>query len=350
MVDTLWLTLTDPVFRREHSLTFQPRPLEGGVRPVGREAVLSFSDGTTQAVGRKFYFNSPAPVPFELSGDYRGAVVKFSIPKVWAEGRDNVNPVTADQAAACVERVANEVDKAGVVCDLLNGQGVRLDLFSTADSKYSFKEYEQLFGCLCFDKQPDRREYGGVGFLVGNSQRQTCIYDKRAEILHNGGDVSGLPDNPIRWEYRLRTAPAVKRVLAGRRRVSDILRCWDVLPSLYRGEVEKRLGWFVNSDKGGEVASITCLADNYREYKQRGSSRRYNFYHWATHFSYSQLVQLTGGVGGVREVLRLAGDSERQIRRYLGRVREEYQTWLPFEQGKVGLRELAEHLYYKLVA
>lgn len=150
--------------------------------------------------------------------------VKFSVPKVLGMDVPGVNLDAFDVS-----------DALGVVRDALRENGIYTDTFdaglwrvdSTADvvTEYSFEAYSSVFENMQYHHFTDA-SFGST-FRLGGKTKQFCIYDKVGEYKARGMDVSHMPPNVMRFEYRTVKARALRE--AGFCDVTALLDNYDEL-------------------------------------------------------------------------------------------------------------------------
>jgi hypothetical protein len=85
----------------------------------------------------------------------------------------------------------------------------------------------------------NKRGYG-TSFLWENSVHEVSVYDKRAEMKRKKKNVSGVPRNVARFEYRLLKSRKCRDIL-GFRSAGDLLIGFDEVKRSYVRAMEKQL-------------------------------------------------------------------------------------------------------------
>lgn len=336
MIDTLKLALEMPRVKASNALTWHYRKNAEGVA-VGSPLVVARAEGG-EVVANGCLYTDPGGLYTLAANKHKELSVIVSLPKYCAGGADNVYAVDKDAATAALEALEGKLEaEAGVLTDLLAARVSRVDLFANADSQFSFSEYRPLFESLEFKRQRSR-DYGTT-FTYGNTQRETCVYDKVAEQRDKGNPTAGLPKNLIRWEYRLMSARPVQAAVKVRT-ARGLLDSWDKLRPVYNANVEGALGQRVEG-----AAYISELIAQARYFK---ATYRFPLNEWLKRYGAIGLVAKAGGVENLRRVLMAVWDERftKNAMREVRRLMEGVQLTLDFR----GLEDLRRELYSKLVA
>lgn len=342
MIDTLRLNLGRPVILDDTRLTFRARDIRGG-QPIGDLVRFPKADGGEVEAG-KVFFNSDL---VNLETRYGQMFAQFSLPKYLAGGRDNVNPVSQDQAAAALADLQGYLaDQAGVLADLEAASVARFDLFANADSKYAFTDYRSLFDLLDLKRQV-KRDYGTT-FFFANGQRETCIYDKRAEQAMKGNSLEGLPANLIRWEYRLKKGRVCKSALGikktGRLTALDLVKRWPDLVAIYDSQVKATLR-LADSDRRSADA-YNLKEELMALVKAEGPKGARTWVEWE---GVRVILAKLGSLEVVRSVVREVLTDKQQVYRFM-RWFTGVAEQLTFDFTKADINDLKRELYSKLSA
>lgn len=172
-------------------------------------------------VREKYFLNLPY---YQATIDDRGLKVQFSLPKVvkgdnvWGVGREYLKPV--------FRWVEKDLRDKGVKTSLLRGRVLRIDICRNVFTDYCFESYSEVLRSL-YLKRTHRRDYID-GFLIGNTLRELCFYNKVKEVRENYGDdvilkYGLMGENLMRGEFRVL------------QKVDEVLK----YPVLYAMELEK---------------------------------------------------------------------------------------------------------------
>jgi hypothetical protein len=135
--------------------------------------------------------------------------IQLSVPKFIAG--DNFYPLSDVEAKGLPEMLGAKLSDYGILINANALKVSRLDTFQNVYASETFSDYIPVFQLLKAKRQ-NKREYGST-FLWENSYRELCVYDKITEVKNQGRSIEGLPENTIRFEYRLLRSKSVKNAL-----------------------------------------------------------------------------------------------------------------------------------------
>jgi hypothetical protein len=218
-------------------------------------------DPVTGEVKERYYLNTDK---FNLDIDNRGLRLHFSIPKV-AEGI-NFYPVGVVTAKEVFESIMKEVKEVGIKLPNEDLKVMRLDMFKNVELEYPYGCYGDVLRLLQL-KRTNRKEYE-EGYLLHNSQRELCFYNKVKEIEKSYGagvlKQYGIDGDYMRGEIRLLKHNEVKKYEIVT--IKDVFQNWYDLEGIYKqfmfGVFERELeGVDMNevSMKGLETISQSAL-------------------------------------------------------------------------------------------
>jgi hypothetical protein len=205
---------------------------------------------------------------------------------------------------------------------------------------YPVSDYGVVWEMLRGTRLKDRVQYPG-GYLMKNTVRQICLYDKRAEMRGRGADVSNVPANVLRCEVRAVDGRTVRRGLE-LETVSDLVKNFDRVPEMYRTVVRslfKHEAVHLQSQVENRAARIFAAE------KSRGG--RY----WkirAVAICGAPDLCATLGEDGLRRVLRSIGLSKQNIYQTLGTILELRDSGLEQSATLFGERLTVGQLYDEL--
>ncbi len=165
------------------------------------------------------------------------------------EGSNEV-PLDRERFEVVASRVKNDLADVGLKADLNTARLVRADIARNVELGHPVAAYTPVFGALQGRKSMNKQDFGGTGFLLGNTQRQVAFYDKGAEMHSKGLELDECPINTLRPEARLMKGRVVRDSL-GVETLPDLLRGWDKIPGAYmhsmeqdvfRTKLEKKIG------------------------------------------------------------------------------------------------------------
>ena len=215
-IDTLKLHLSDYDVSQNCKLTVQPAPFccETGAL---KGNFLLFEN----VEGQKAYFNDDF-LQVDLAPTYSGEIgcwVKLSVPKVYHKG-SNYHSVGKLGTQAVLKVAEKKLEDIGIKTNINKSKVIRLDTFKNIQTEEPFPYYSPVLSHLEAKRQ-NKRDYGTT-FLWHNTQQEICVYDKLHEMEYRKHDVSTLPKNTMRFEYRLLKGKKVNSVL-GTDIISDIV-------------------------------------------------------------------------------------------------------------------------------
>jgi hypothetical protein len=247
MIDTLRLRLADPKILPGCKLFKQPPAVRSGTGHDSPELLWHQPGGSDPVFGKPVPYHAPGHRPFVVtfwrnrSHDSRRPstlfyFVQLSVPK-FAAGT-NSWAVDKETTGWAVNRLEKKLLRAGIETDIMKAIVVRLDCFANVESDEPFDHYLPLFRGLDFPRTARTRH--ATSLLWHNSQYEIAIYDKRAEVQHRRESVADLPDNVIRFEYRLKTP---RRVYASLKlnTVQNLLDNYDVIRDHFKQTLKDNL-------------------------------------------------------------------------------------------------------------
>jgi len=172
--------------------------------------------------------------------------VQFSVPKVLGLDGVYVSDVSMGDVRDALSKVRDALYRNGIITDTFDARVWRLDTACDVSTEYPFDGYGVIFDTMHYRNYHDA--HLGSTYRMGGKGAQWCIYDKRAECLARGLDVSGLPNNLMRLEYRMLRRYTLRDV--GYSDVSELLDGYDNLYEITYSAWDKVL-----FDKGGETYS-----------------------------------------------------------------------------------------------
>jgi hypothetical protein len=155
-----------------------------------------------------------------------------------------------DTVADTAARVTRELEAAGLFFPMKKARLVRVDPAKNFELSHRIASYTPVLGALQGRKSMNKQDFGGTGFLMGNTQRQVCFYDKGAEMHAKGLELAECPQNTLRAECRWMKGRVVRDAL-GAETLEDLRRGWEKIPGAYahsmeqdvfRPKMEKRIG------------------------------------------------------------------------------------------------------------
>ncbi len=150
----------------------------------------------------------------------------------------NEQPQDREQVEQCARDVGLSLAEVGLHFPMTAARLVRADLAQNVELSQPVAAYTPVFGALQGRKSMDKQDFGGTGFLMGNTQRQVAFYDKGAEMHAKGAELDECPVNTVRPEARLMKGHSVRNAL-GAETLPDLLRGWEKIPGAYKHAMEQ---------------------------------------------------------------------------------------------------------------
>ncbi len=150
----------------------------------------------------------------------------------------NEVPLDCERLSEVASRVKTELQSVGMDFPIDAARLVRCDLAKNVELSQPVAAYTPVFGALQGRKSMDKQDFGGTGFLMGNTQRQVVLYDKGAEMHAKGAPLDECPINTLRPEARLMKGRAVRSALDAET-LPDLLRGWEKIPVAYMHSMEQ---------------------------------------------------------------------------------------------------------------
>lgn len=323
MLDTVKIRIADPVIATNHRLRITA-PATVPSHQQYATLDLRFDNGVVERVSRVNSWNRM----FRVDSSNGYLYVTFSFARLKSDGRHNLGPISQAEARALIPVLTNHLASVGIQTDLNRAIVVRLDLFADAATIRPFEDFWPLLNLL----DPFRRKrmtYNGY-LSLHNKQRADVFYDKRAEI----GDIGvTLPENLIRYEYRLLRRDAVASV-AGITSLSRVLDRWDVLNTRFRDHIREVLFGRALPAEGGSMA-----LDHFMKFAKKGDV--------LPAIGAVSIMKQYGDIKTVRAVLKERKYSTQQSYNFVKKLKR-YAPDIAQAQG-VSLDELKQELYTKLL-
>jgi hypothetical protein len=234
----------------------------------------------------------------------------------------NEVPLDYDSLFDVASRVEAELSKAGLHFPMDKARLTRIDLAKNIELSHPVASYTPVFGALRGRKSMNKQDFGGTGFLMGNTQRQVCFYDKGAEMNAKGLDLAECPINTLRPECRLMRGRAVQAAL-GVETLPDLRRGWEKIPGAYvhsmeqdvfRAKMEKKIGAHLDYYQEAKFIMDSEFTRKWQAFKgdvgEMMLVRDLGLEH-AKQFAVFELVDDFDSPTGKRQIQRIHGDLER---------------------------------------
>ena len=201
MLDTVKIQLSNYRIRNNAALTINRGNFSVATGVVQEVPLYTDTQGTTLYGKNAWYNSEDKKLKVDLSY-FSGSIylsAEFSIPK---QVRDNnYRPIAANELKQAFQRVENELAEVGIETDISQAKLSRLDTFRNIETNEETASYGRLFGLLQAKRTTDKNTYGATTWLMKNTQRQYCIYDKLEEMKNRNESVETFP-NTLRFEHR----------------------------------------------------------------------------------------------------------------------------------------------------
>jgi len=238
MIDTAKFYTRDFSIRDHAELEIMPSAIDYKTGEQNNHK-LFMRENHSWVLGAKAYMNTNRiNVTIKPIGDSRDVFcfVQMSIPKFM--NGDNFYPIDDQLAKEMPKALESELNKRGIGLDVNDLKVSRIDTFKNVFASEGFFDYVPIFRMLKAKRQ-NRRDYGST-FLWENKQREICVYDKLQEIQNRGFSIDGLPENTIRFEYRLLNSKSVKKAL-GFKNAKKLFNNMGSVREVYREALEYHL-------------------------------------------------------------------------------------------------------------
>lgn len=344
MIDTLKVSLSDYHVSDSTQLRLKPATIDLSTgEQVGCYTLWKASSGSAVEGSGAYWNGDTLRVDVTPKGDSVQCFVEASLPK-YATG-DNLSPIDRNAVQVALRNIERQLRDIGIGTNIETARLSRIDTFRNVLADEPFTTYTPVLSLMRMRRQRSR-DYGTT-FLFSNSQQETCIYDKRAEMKHRGLDVSRVPPNVMRFEHRLKTGRKIRSTL-GVGTVGDLMKCYDVVPEHHLRTMREELFKY----EPGEVETMT--GDQYVAGMLLFQARFPKT--WEARY-FDALGRYTaakaGGVEAVRRAIEIvaSGDDEAVRKRVYrhGRSMDEAYTLLSMLERPEGSKTLGD-LYRELRA
>ncbi len=340
MIDTLKLSLTDYSVSADADLVVQPPTRNNATGEIFGNVNL-WAKGSKHVFGSKAFhngddFNVTIKAGNSPQGDAVLCLVQFSVPKV-ADG-SNYHPTDHKGTEAALQGIEGRLRSVGIRTSVQTAKLSRLDAFKTVEAAEPYECYYPVLGLLS-GKRMAKRDYGTT-FLWGNQSQEICAYDKRAEMEQRKVALDGVPDHPLRFEWRMLKGRKVRESLGGISSVADLLAGYDHVRQSYDAAMEKQL--FHRSMSDVTTVTATEIIGQMRSVNQ--ANRRYWFDDW---LKARGLAAVIANIDAVHEAIKVVSDNRATQLKIMRRLRAAETDALTMKIIGPSERTLAE-LYSEL--
>ncbi len=303
MIDTLKLSLTDYSVSLGADLIVQPPTRNNATGEISGNFNL-WRDGSRYVEGSKAFhngedFNVTFKPGHSPQGDSVLCLVQFSVPKV-ADG-SNYHMTDHKGTVRAVSGIESRLKSIGIRTGIQTAKLSRVDVCKTVETEEPFECYHPVLSMLR-GKRMAKRDYGTT-FLWGNQAQEFCAYNKREEMQQRKVALDGVPDHPLRFEWRMLKGRKVRESLGGISSVADLLAGYDHVRQSYAATMENH--FFNRSVR--EVATVTAseIEEQLIASRAQGNSR-YWFDNW---LKARGLAAVIGNLDAVHQAVKSVSDN-----------------------------------------
>jgi len=192
------------------------------------------------------YFTSTAKRT--QTGTIKVDKLQFSIPKLLGLDGEYISNLSADDVSDALAIARDALRDNGIYTDTFDARLWRVDVACDVSTTYPFSGYGVLFDVMHYRNYADANL--GSTYRTGGKGAQWCVYDKRAECVARGLDVSNLPEYLMRFEYRMLRRYTING--SGFDDVTSLIDGYDNLPEIVSNAWDKVL-----FDAGDNVYDIS---------------------------------------------------------------------------------------------
>ena len=350
IVDTIKVRFPNPEIERNDNIRVYPAP-------EGESGYLLFSmpdpsnyTGEGSTFGQSAFYDDDT---YKIKMSRYGAFLQFNPTKIFNR-EHNAKPITKANATRVVESIKEHLNKNGFLSDLWKAKLSRVDLALDIETNHPYSTYEALFRVLHGKRASKYKFYSTYYF--GSKQRTIAIYDKISELKHLGIDVSDLPENLMRIEYRMLNARRCKQDLLYSELdpilgnppsddLSHLLNIWYSLPTVYKKNVREML---FNLD---DILLNDAISNGEEEvfgwYKRRYPKNSFQKYLEAR--GYQKILDKVGDEDDFRHMLRSHMGSA-VLYRNMKKFKESLARAPKTIDREISVAELYDELYSKIMA
>jgi hypothetical protein len=300
-----------------------------------------YFNGEQWLTGQRAHYNTK---DFQLSilpgqGDQApNCIVQFSA-NAFAES--NEVPLNRDRLTECARDVRKELLGVGLDFPMEKARLVRLDIAKNVELAHPIASYSPVFQALSTRKSVNKVDFGGTGFLAGNTQRQIAFYDKGAEMHAKGHELDECPINTLRPELRFMKGRAIRAAL-GFETLEGLKSAWETLHGVYSEALQKD----VFRPKMEQKTEVSLnFYDEARFVMDGASKRKWTAFKGdigllllvekmgldgAKHFATTYLIEEPSSEAGKRQAIRLARELEQAD--YAIRMRDSAPDGTPLKE------------------
>lgn len=204
-IDKIKLFTTDFEVRSTKEWAVKPHTKQAG-EEFTQESILTTLSSGEQIAAEKMYNNSG--IGYTTTIQHGSLWVEFNPSKMLHDYH-----LTADsgQIADIIQHISDDlINRDLAAADLFSANISRLDITAQDIMQHNCAHYHPVIRSAKNLKRAPRMEYPS-GYLIGNAQRQICIYDKGLKLQMDSGTKHPRPSNLYRIEHRFNNARQLKQ-------------------------------------------------------------------------------------------------------------------------------------------
>jgi hypothetical protein len=232
----LFLPVTDVSFEPHFPATIENPVNAATGEPKSCQQL--YYNGETTLTGRKAHYNTD-DFHFTIAPDRGGGPANCILH--WSAGAfadSNEVPMDKERVSQTTRDVRNQLCAVGVDFPMEKARLVRVDIARNVELAHPVACYSPVFQALSTRKSVNKTDFGGTGFLAGNTQRQIAFYDKGAEMHAKGHELAECPINTLRPESRYLRGRVVRESL-GFETLDGLKSAWETLHPAYIHSLER---------------------------------------------------------------------------------------------------------------
>jgi hypothetical protein len=149
----------------------------------------------------------------------------------------NLQPLNKDQVSECARHVESDLLAVGLRFPVNKAKITRVDLAKNVELSQPVSCYAPVFQAVGARKRMSKKDFGGTGFLMANTQREICFYDKGEEMREKGHHPAICPANTLRPEVRYMKSRVIRNAI-GADTLPQLRSAWENLHGAYLQSLE----------------------------------------------------------------------------------------------------------------
>ncbi len=144
----------------------------------------------------------------------------------------NLVPLSRDELSEHARHVENDLLQLGLRFPVERAKITRIDLAKNVEMSQPVSCYGPAFQAVGARKRMSKKDFGGTGFLMANTQREICFYDKGEEMREKGHHPAICPANTLRPEVRYMKSSVIREAV-GADTLPKLCSAWENLHGAY---------------------------------------------------------------------------------------------------------------------